>query len=80
MSKNSNPLEQLTYEQAFSELADIVTRLENSQVTLEESMALFDRGQNLAKHCTLLLDTAELKVKTLTGEELLNLDSENQGV
>ena len=54
-----------TYEQAFAELQEIVTKLESGEVPLEEAMALFERGQALAKLCTGLLDKAELRIRQL---------------
>jgi len=53
------PLDQLTYEQAFSELEAIVTALESDQRSLEEALALFERGQALASYCAGLLDQAD---------------------
>lgn len=52
----------LGYEQARDELVDIVARLESGQVGLEESMALWERGEVLAAHCAQWLDAAEEKV------------------
>jgi exodeoxyribonuclease VII small subunit len=54
-----------SYEQAFAELQEIVTRLESGEVPLEEAVALFERGQTLAKTCTGLLDKAELRIRQL---------------
>ncbi len=54
-----------SYEQAFAELQEIVTKLESGEVPLEEAMALFERGQALAKVCTGLLDKAELRIRQL---------------
>ena len=45
----SQPVEELTYEQAFTELESIVSKLEAEQQPLDEAMALFERGQVLAK-------------------------------
>ncbi|MFH1186193.1 MAG: exodeoxyribonuclease VII small subunit [Chloroflexota bacterium] len=39
-------------------------------------MSLFERGQALAKRCTKLLDEAELKVKRLSGTELVDLEED----
>ena len=70
-SAASPPLgEELPYEQALAELEDIVTALESEKRPLDESLALFERGQALARRCATLLDQAELKVQQLTGEEL----------
>jgi exodeoxyribonuclease VII small subunit len=56
----------LSYEQAYAELEEIVFGLESNQKTLEEAMALFERGQALAQYCAALLDGAELRVRQLT--------------
>ncbi|MBU2609960.1 MAG: exodeoxyribonuclease VII small subunit [Chloroflexi bacterium] len=72
MSKNADikPVAELTYEQAFAELEGILSALETEQRPLEETMALFERGQALVKRCAELLDKAEIKVRQLSGEEL----------
>jgi exodeoxyribonuclease VII small subunit len=56
----------LKYEQAFAELEEIVSALETNQKTLDEAMALFERGQALAQHCAELLERAELRVRQLS--------------
>lgn len=66
----SSPLEELTFEQAFAELETIVSALESGDHPLEEALALYERGQNLARHCAGLLDRAELRVQQLSGETL----------
>ncbi len=63
-------IEEMSYEEAFSELETIVATLENEQSVLDETMSLFERGQELSKRCTNLLEEAELKVKQLSGGEL----------
>ncbi|RME88732.1 MAG: exodeoxyribonuclease VII small subunit [Anaerolineae bacterium] len=65
---SEKPIEELTYEEAFAELEMIVNALEAEQHSLEEAMALFERGQALSKRCADLLDQAELKVRRLSGE------------
>ncbi len=67
------PVEQLTYEQAFKQLERIVAVLESSEYSLEDSLRLFERGQTLAQVCAEMLDTAELKVKQLSGDVLTDL-------
>lgn len=52
----------LGYEAARDELTDIVARLESGQVGLEESLALWQRGEALAAHCAGWLDRAEARV------------------
>jgi exodeoxyribonuclease VII small subunit len=69
-SADPQPVDKMAYEQAFAELEGIVSALESEQRPLEEAMALFERGQALAKRCAGLLDKAEIKVRQLTGEEI----------
>ena len=52
----------LSYEQARDELVDLVARLENGSVGLEESMGLWQRGEALAAHCATWLDHAEGRI------------------
>jgi len=75
MPSSQTPLDQLSYEQAFSELEAIVAAMEADERPLEEALALFERGQALARHCAELLDQAELKVQQLTGEGLEDYNS-----
>lgn len=74
MSEKPQPVEELTYERAFAELEEIVLALESDERTLDESLALFERGQALAQHCADLLDSAELKIKQLSGEEVVDFE------
>jgi exodeoxyribonuclease VII small subunit len=69
---SQSPVEGLSYEQALTELETIVTSLEANKLSLEDTMALFERGQALTKHCLELLDKAELRVKKLSGDSLVD--------
>lgn len=55
----------LSFEEAYKQLEGIVDRLENEQVSLEESLQLFELGQAVSKHCSQLLETAEQRLRTL---------------
>ena len=66
----TTPIDEMKYEDAFAELEKIVSALESGEQTLEEALALFERGQVLTKHCTRLLAKAELKVQELTGDTM----------
>jgi exodeoxyribonuclease VII small subunit len=70
------PVEELSFEQAFSELEELVSAFEIGELDLDGSMALFERGQALASYCAGLLDQAELKIQQLSGEELLDFTPE----
>lgn len=51
-----------SYESARDELADVVRRLEAGGTTLEESLALWERGEQLAKTCQQWLDNAKQRL------------------
>ena len=75
-SSSPKPIDELNYEAAFKELETIVAALESEQRSLDESMSLYERGQALVKRCAELLDKAELKVKQLSGGEMVDLEEE----
>jgi exodeoxyribonuclease VII small subunit len=73
--KNPTPVDKLSFEEALRELDKIVHRLEGDDLSLDESLSLYERGQALAARCTALLDAAELKVKQIIpGGELADLE------
>jgi len=61
--------EALGYEQARDELIDVVRRLETGGTTLEESLALWERGEELAKVCRRWLDGARARLDAALAEE-----------
>jgi len=69
-------IETLTFEQAFAELEEVVGKLEAGGLALEESLALFERGQALAAQCNKQLDQAELKVQQLSPEGIVPFEPE----
>ena len=76
-AKTDQPLvEGLSYEQALAELETIVASLEANKLSLEDAMALFERGQALTKHCVDLLDKAELRIKELSSDNLVDVTIE----
>lgn len=76
-SQTPSPIEELTYEEAYSDLEELILALENEEHTLDEALALFERGQALANRCAGLLDEAELKLEQLSGETVEDLDLED---
>ena len=55
--------EKLSYEKAREELTKVVEQLESGSATLEESLKLWGRGEELAKICQDLLDGAKSKIE-----------------
>jgi len=77
-SKKEKTVEELTYEEALAELEEIVEALEGEQGQLEDAIKLFERGQALASRCGVLLEAAELKVKQVVGEDIVDFEEESE--
>jgi exodeoxyribonuclease VII small subunit len=67
MSTPEQP-EDLSYEQARDELIDVVRTLENGGTTLAESLALWERGEHLARVCQDALDGARARLDAVLGD------------
>ncbi len=61
--------EEIPYEQAREELVEIVRSLEAGGLTLEESLALWERGEKLATLCQTWLDGARERLETAIGTD-----------
>ncbi len=59
----ATPIAELSFEAAMKELEDIVSRLEQGEVDLEDSIALYERGQGLKAHCEQKLKAAESRLE-----------------
>lgn len=60
------PVSEMNFETAMAELEKVVGQLESSQVALEDSIKLYDRGAGLKKHCEVKLKEAEEKIAQIT--------------
>jgi exodeoxyribonuclease VII small subunit len=69
---SETPVDDMTFEQAMTELERVVGLLERGDVALEESITLYERGAALRKRCDTKLKEAEEKVAAIT------LDAEGQ--
>ncbi len=65
----TQPAAPASYEAAREELADVVRRLEAGGATLEESLALWERGEELAKACQGWLDGARARLDAALADE-----------
>jgi exodeoxyribonuclease VII small subunit len=63
--KALTPITELSFEGALAELEEIVGRLERGDVPLAESIAIYERGDALRKHCAKLLGEAEARVEKI---------------
>jgi exodeoxyribonuclease VII small subunit len=67
MADTSNAdVDKLPFERAIEELESIVKRLEEGKVPLEESVAIYERGEALKQRCEELLLQAEARVQKIT--------------
>ena len=64
--KNNSDIAQLPFERAIEELESIVKRLEEGKVPLEESVAIYKRGEVLKRRCEDLLRQAEARMEKIT--------------
>lgn len=71
------PIEKLTFEEAYKLYEEIIAQLEKGEHSLDEAVLLFERGQEIARRCTTLLDQAELRIQTLQGEQVVDFNQEN---
>jgi len=60
------PITEMSFEQAMAELETVVTSLEGSQVALDDSIFMYERGAKLKAHCEAKLKSAEEKVAKIT--------------
>lgn len=66
MAETNTDVQKLSFEQAIEELESIVKRLEDGKVPLEESIAIYERGEALKRRCDELLRKAEARVDRIT--------------
>jgi len=66
----------MPFERALAELESIVDTLEKGQAPLDESIALYERGEALKKRCDELLRDAEMRIEKIT----LSADGKPKGV
>ena len=66
MADATDDIAALPFEAAMKELESIVERLEKGQVALEESIAIYERGEALKAHCDALLRNAEARIEKIT--------------
>ncbi|MHB0953019.1 MAG: exodeoxyribonuclease VII small subunit [Allorhizobium sp.] len=64
-SANQADLSGYSFEKAVAELESIVARLERGDVALDESIAIYERGEQLKKHCETLLAAAENRIEKI---------------
>ena len=65
---NKRELETLSFEDTYKRLEDIIQKLEEGTLSLDESVNLYEEGMQLARHCGQKLDAAEIKITEVLSE------------
>ena len=67
--KQKDDLGELSFEESIKELTDIVTKIEQGRIPLQDSLQQYEKGMSLIKHCRTILNKAEKRIEKITREE-----------
>jgi len=62
-------IKELSFEEAITGLTEIVDKIEQGQIPLQESLDQYEKGMALIKHCRSILQQAEQRIEKITKEE-----------
>jgi exodeoxyribonuclease VII small subunit len=65
MADESSSIAEMSFEDALRALEQVVARLEGGEVPLDESISLYERGEELRKHCQARLDAAQARIEKI---------------
>ena len=72
MNKDTAP----SFEQSFAQLQELISKLESTELPLEEALKLYEEGKRLSRVCASMLEAAQLRVETLGQEANVNSPDE----
>jgi exodeoxyribonuclease VII small subunit len=64
--KAKNDISKLSFEEAIKELTEIVGRIEQGQIPLQDSLQQYEKGMGLIKHCRTILQEAEKRIEKIS--------------
>ncbi len=67
--KRKNDLGKLGFEEAIKELTNIVSKIEQGEIPLQDSLEQYERGMALIQHCRTILQKAEKRIEKITESE-----------
>ena len=67
--KNQDDIGKLSFEQAIKELTGIVGKIEQGEIPLQDSLAQYEKGMALIKHCRDILQKAEKRIEKISEEQ-----------
>ncbi len=77
-NKNQNDINNLSFEGAIKELTNIVGKIEQGQIPLQDSLTQYEKGMALIKHCRTILQKAEKRIEKITEQQNTADRSENK--
>ena len=77
--KQKNDIGKMSFEEAIKELTSIVSKIEQGQIPLQDSLEQYERGMALIKHCRGILQQAEKRIEKIAEEEESGDSSQKSG-
>jgi len=68
-AKQNSNISKLSFEQAIKTLTGIVSKIEQGEIPLADSLEQYEKGMALIKHCREILQKAEKRIEKITKEE-----------
>jgi len=65
-NERKDNVSKLSFEQAIKELSSIVTRIEQGEISLQDSLGQYEKGMALIKHCREILQKAEKRIEKIS--------------
>ena len=67
--KQKDSIDKLNFEESIKELTNIVGKIEQGQIPLQDSLAQYEKGMTLIKHCRAILQKAEKRIEKISKEQ-----------
>ena len=74
--KAKKDVSKLSFEEAIKELTEIVGRIEQGQIPLQDSLQQYEKGMGLIKHCRTILQEAERKIEKISKAETEQIEND----
>ncbi len=68
-TKQNENISKLSFEEAIKELTNIVGKIEQGEIPLQDSLTQYEKGMALIKHCRTILQKAEKRIEKITEEK-----------
>jgi exodeoxyribonuclease VII small subunit len=74
--KKKTDVDKMSFEEAIKELTNIVGKIEQGQIPLQDSLQQYEKGMDLIKHCRAILQKAEMRIDKITKTEAEQIEDE----